>query len=280
MTTKYKTLSLCLLACMTSISALAHDAWIETDIGQAKAPQSANLSFYIGHAGEADKYLIGADKLSSFYSLGPNGLTNHLSVTDSQTPTASLNMSFPDTGTHVVSLSTFRTYIELPADKFNDYATEEGITPILRARAAKGTFNDAGKELYSRHLKTIVNSNASGCLDRRAAQPVGQPLEIIPIAAKGGEDSQKLQVEVQYRGKATAGVTLHMNDIIAGEATQLLQTDKDGQAWLTLPKNHDWYVHAAWSEAVQTDDNDADFLTVLASLSLAQHPSNPKICFK
>ena len=71
-----------------------------------------------------------------------------------------------------------------------------------------------------------------------------------------------------------------MNDIIAGEATQLLKTDKYGQAWLTLPKDHNWYVHAAWSETAQTIDSDADFLTALASLSIAQHGSNSKICFK
>ena len=263
-----------------STSALAHDAWIETDVTETQTAQNTDLSFYIGHAGESDKYLINAAHISSFYSAGPNGLINHLNALDAQNPASYLKMSLPETGTHILSLNTFRTYIELDAETFNDYAKEEGITPILRARASNGTFNEAGKERYSRHLKTIVNNRKSSCLDRRAAQPIGQLLEIIPISAKGGDGEHKVQVEVQYRGMATAGVTLHMNDIIAGEATQLLKTDKHGQAWLTLPKDHDWYVHAAWSEAVGSIESDAGFLTALSSLSIAQHGSNSKICFK
>jgi len=275
----YKICTLSLAASLLTAPAIAHDAWIEPEITQTKDGALLSLPFYIGHAGSADDYSVKADLVSSFFTFGPTGISDNLLAVAQQSPASTITLDAPQSGTHIYSLNNFRSYIELEADKFNDYAKEEGITPIIRDRAAKGLFNTDGKESYSRHLKTIVNYDNDACFGPNAQRSVGQLLEIIPLSTAGAGDAQTLTVEVLYRGAPTAGVTLHMNDIDAGGATALIKTDAKGQAVLPLPTDHKWYIHAAWAQAVSPARDGADYLTAFTSLSIAQTTPNAKLCF-
>lgn len=270
------------LTALTSVlmapAALAHDAWIEASRAD-EAPETVEIGFFIGHAGENDTWPAYPDRVSGFTSASQDGVRDLQGLLSREDRTGPLAVTLDTDKSHILTVNTFRVFIELETEKFNAYAEEEGITPIIRTRAAAGTFNTPGTELYSRHLKTVIPATGAACLSAAVARPLGQRLEIIPVdAATGDDDTPLLTVEVRYLGEPIAGVTLHMNDIVAGEATAKPLTDEAGRATLVLPTSHAWYVHAAWSEPLPAPEQGADFLTAFASLSIMTQNGSNAVC--
>lgn len=265
------------LACIAvADGALAHDAWIETNRTETG---EISLAFRIGHAGESEPWTARPDRVSGFVSHGQSGITDLQARLGRADQTAPLLIPFAPDATHVVTVNSFRAFIELEAEKFNAYVEEEGITPIAVARAASGSFNLPGTELYSRHLKAIVPALSGECLPQRVSQPTGQRLEILPVDGTIGANGEPmLTVEVRYLGVPAEGVTLHVNDIVAGEATATPLTGPDGRAEITLPDTNAWYVHAAWSEPLAMPERGADYVTAFASLSIMPGGTSNRIC--
>ena len=88
--------------------------------------------------------------------------------------------------------------IELPAAEFDAYLEEEGLREPLetRRRAATAT---PGRERYRRCAKTWLAGRDS----KRALQPFGLPLEIVPLRVPG--DDPALRVRVLWNGRPLAG---------------------------------------------------------------------------
>ncbi len=265
------------LACVAAANgAHAHDAWIEA---RRTGDGEVSLAFRIGHAGENEPWTARPDRVSGFVSHGLDGIADLQARLGRADQTVPLLIPFAPDAVHVVTINSFRAFIELEADRFNAYVEEEGITPIAVARAASGSFSLPGTELYSRHLKAIVPAMSGECLPQRVSRPTGQRLEILPVDGTIGPDGEPmLTVEVRYLGIPAEGVTLHVNDIAAGEATATPLTGPDGRAEITLPDTNAWYVHAAWSEKLALAERGADYVTAFASLSILSDGVSNRVC--
>jgi len=99
-------------------------------------------------------------------------------------------------GTWVQYQSNFAS-IELPAAEFDDYLAQEGLDG---PRAARGQLAQptAGRERYRRCCKAWLR----GFDTRRAIQPLGQPLELVPRSLPGAGPT--LRVRVLWRGAPLA----------------------------------------------------------------------------
>jgi hypothetical protein len=112
---------------------------------------------------------------------------------------ATARLTLRAAGTAVIALVTDPAYIEMPAEAFEAYLKEEGHDDALKARAAAGRSGLPGRERYTRHVKTLVNTggpNASVALSR-----TGLALEIVPEQDLSHlRPGAHLPVRIFYRG--------------------------------------------------------------------------------
>lgn len=252
------------LACLTLAPASAHDAWIElAPAGDAQW----DAQFYIGHAEDRNIYALEPARVSAFSSLGRDGVESMLPSISDYSTAKPLSLTLNPEGSHVVMLNTFRAFSELESKKFNEYAAEEGIAPILHWRVEKGEINSSGTEVYSRFLKALAPVAGDGCDMSQLSKPVGQVLEIIPLSHPGAGCSDTLEFELRYFGEPVEGATLHLNRTDETFEPIKMPTDANGRASFTRPDDGKWYVHAAWAMPVNEEDYGADFATSFASVS-------------
>ena len=251
-----------------TVSATAHDAWIELD--QTKAEHSEwEAKFFVGHAEDRNAYALDAARVASFNSVTQSGHTSHIRLMKSFSLGDTAEIALAGEGSGLVTLSTFRAVSELDAEKFNDYVKEDGIRPILIDRAKKGLTEKPGIEVYSRFLKGLAIAPDDGCDLSVIGQPVGQILEIIPITHPGKGCEGDLEFELQYFGEPVAGATLHFNRTDETLEPIKADTNENGRAGFERPDDGIWYVHAAWAIPVSRDRFDADYATSFASVSFS-----------
>ena len=82
-------------------------------------------------------------------------------------------------GTYVIGLSTRARTIQMDAEAFNDYLKHDGVLDLLEKREADGTLNTGAVELYSKHVKTIVQVGEALSDDWMTA--LNYPIEFIPL---------------------------------------------------------------------------------------------------
>ncbi len=247
--------------------ALGHDAWMSVDAFEAEDARPAVLRFWVGHGGERDPWSVAPHRIAGLRSLGPGGLTDHQAALDPTTPTGPVSVDLGP-GDHVLALDSYRSLIELEAERFNTYVKKEGIVPIARHRAATGATNAPGTEAYARHMKALVRRGGPLASAAAVSRPLGQALEIIPLANPYAlEPGDPFPLALYHHGRPVMGATLRLNAIGAATAAATAKTDADGEAVFARPARGDWYVHAIWSEPAPDIPGDVDYATGFASLS-------------
>ena len=141
--------------------------------------------------------------------------------------------------------------IELPAAEFDQYLAEEGLAGPLAARKRMAA-PPAGRERYRRCCKTWL----AGSDDRRAAEMLGLPLELVPLARPGA--AARLRVRVLWRGRPLAGALVKTwRQALAAEGhplavidrdsvgvAQALRSDARGEVALDVSSLGEWLVSA------------------------------------
>ncbi|MCX6602791.1 MAG: DUF4198 domain-containing protein, partial [Acidobacteria bacterium] len=136
-------------------------------------------------------------------------------------------------GSSLLSARTRPNLIELQPGKFEEYLRHEGLTHVLRWRAEHHEGETAGRERYSKYVKSLVVAGAPTGFYRH---PVGYPIEIMPEAdpallKAGGE----LPIQVIFRGKPAADLQIEMAWLPPnGKATRQAAGRTDGEGRLRI----------------------------------------------
>lgn len=168
--------------------------------------------------------------------------------------------------------------IELPADQFDAYLEEEGFVAPLAARRAAGEAGP-GRERYRRCAKAWL----AGADPGRATQPLGLPLEIVPLASPGSAATLRVRVLADGRPVQGLRVTAWRSDLASGnsprdpartgaspEAARAV-TDRRGEAVIPCAAAGEWLLGAVRMQACP-DRAIADWETTWASLTFARTP--------
>lgn len=222
----------------------------------------------VGHGAARQRSSIAMDRILQFRSSGPDGTINRVGdLTLGSTADASLTFRTP--GTYLVYFSTSNIVSDLPAPRFNEYATAEGLTPILAQRASTGSTNKPGRELYSRRGKAIVQVGPAGKNPQpQITKPVGLGLEIVPLSnpyAPGNSAQQAVQV--LYQGRPLVGALVKLNNLNAdAKPVEEHRTDAAGRASFKARRSGQWQFNVVWSQPL-ANNSTADFLTTFSSLT-------------
>lgn len=260
-------LAAALIALTITPAAHAHDFWIEPADYTPSPGEPVALSILTGHGEDTAAWPAASHRIIGLRSISAGGLTSHVTSPDMLKP--GLELSFQRAGLHMVFIESTNAFSRLPAEKFNAYVDEEGITPIAAHRLKTAAQQAEGTELYSRRGKALVEVGCASGSDDTWAMPVGLSLEILPTSNPFDWDAgDPLGVEVRFHGAPLAASTLHVTPLDGEGYGFTIKTGMDGRADLSkMMKEGRWLVHTVWSEPAEGLLQDATYQTVFSSLT-------------
>jgi uncharacterized GH25 family protein len=255
------------LACGPRVAA-AHEFWIQPERFWLPVDATTPMTLQVGTGTERQRSRLPPRRVLRFDATASGGQLQDLRpILTLGAPTADAALSFARPGAYVVTLrSDAAAQSHLSAARFNAYAEEEGLTPALEARAARGLTAIDASERYSRQTKALVLVGDGGDLDI-VTRPVGLTLEIVPeVNPYALPRTATLPVRVLYEGRPLAGALVKITDL-AHDAAPLEQhrTDGEGRAGFAMPNGGAWMMDVVWTRPLT--DEGVDFETVFSSLS-------------
>jgi len=94
---------------------------------------------------------------------------------DGEDPAGVLRVA--DAGLVIIGYSSKPSQIVLPAQKFNDYLTEEGLESIAALRSKRNETNAEAREAFARCAKALISSGPITAAD--VDRPLGFTLELV-----------------------------------------------------------------------------------------------------
>lgn len=254
---------------LIATSATAHDFWLQPQTFQTKPGTTLPITALIGHGDDRGRWEADAKRVVMLKSFGPNGTVDLSTAFKQRGAGSHFAPVFAEAGVHVVAIQTNRATSELPAKRFNDYAKDEGLTPILQHRTRMKTTGTLGREFYSRRAKVLVRVGAStGRADPRTTKAFGLALEIVPERdpyALG--KSRNLPVRVIYEGKALPGATVKLTNLNSDEKPVAIgKTDSAGRTAFRIPESGAWLLNVVWTKPIKGRPG-ADYDTIFSSLT-------------
>lgn len=246
----------------------AHDFWVQPLVFAAPVDAPIPVTLLVGHGAARQRWSVGADRVASFSVVGPDGVTDRRGDLTINVDDRDATLRFAKPGTYAIVLATKPASSVLPAIRFNDYLTVEGIAPALAARKAAGTTGTPGRELYSRRAKALVKVGAATGPQPQVTRPVGLTLEIVPeVDPYAIAPDAPLPVRILFEGKPLAGALVKLNnlDFDARPVTTHL-TDAAGRATFAIPFRGLWQMNVIWTKPL-VGNPAADFATTFSSLT-------------
>lgn len=174
-----------------------------------------------------------------------------------------LQLKLTEPGTHLVSLESNNTFIELDARKFNSYLEENGLENIIALRKENNTTNLPAKEYFKRFAKLLVQVGDKP--DDTYKKKIGFRNEIIllknPFTLKVGD---YLTCGVLLDGKPSPHQLVKVWTKI-GSTTflQNLYTENDGTVAFPINAKGEWMVSTV--KMIPAETTGADWQSLWAS---------------
>ncbi|MEC4593372.1 DUF4198 domain-containing protein [Nitrospirillum amazonense] len=258
-----------LAALPASAPASAHDFWVQPE-GFHPAPGAIlPLTLQVGHGPYRQRSPLPVRRIVRFQDVAPDGTASDLRAAlhpGEADEDGAVRLTAP--GTHILVLETDnKAQSHLPALRFNDYLTVEGLTPALELRRAGRRMDADGAENYSRRAKVLVRVGSGGS-DAAVTRPLGLTLEIVPeVDPYALPRPADLPVRIYYEGRPLAGALVKLTDLAHdAEPLETRCTDGDGRARFPLPDAGNWLLNVIWTKP-QPPTAETDFETVFSSLS-------------
>lgn len=257
-----------LLAGVVAAPAVAHDFWVQPKIFAVPAGGVVPLTIEVGHAQFRQRWSVSIDRVATFTTIGPDGVVDHRGELHLDTGDSDADLRFAKPGTYIIALTTSHASSILPAIRFNDYINYEGITPAIATRAAAGTTNTPGREIYSRRAKALIQVGTPTARQSVATKPIGLSLEIVPERDPYtlGPD-EALPVRILYDGKPLAGAFVKLTNLdFDAKPVRTQRSDAAGRAAFKIPFRGLWQMNVIWTRPL-VGNADADFDTTFSSLT-------------
>jgi uncharacterized GH25 family protein len=183
---------------------------------------------------------------------------------------SSIDISFATGGNHLIAFNNTSKFIELEASKFNEYLRTEGLDNVMLLRIQAGDTLKAGRELYQRCVKTLVQ--VDGKTDNTYAINTGMRLEIIP--AQNPYD-QKTTTPITFKilfdnKPLTNGLVLAWH-VAAGKTTHTtVRSDQNGEVVFPITKTGKWMISTVHMTA-HANSKEADWQSYWGSYTFGYY---------
>ena len=179
----------------------AHDMWIEPTSFLPEIGQVVSVRFRVGQDLLGDPMPLDPSLVSQFVARDAAGV-RPIVGRDGRDPAGLVRVATP--GLLAIGYRSHPSAIEMAAEKFNQYLSEEGLDAVAALRAARKETGAAAHEIFSRCAKSLLFSGTPG--DAQNDRPLGFTLELVsernPYAATAERD---LPFRLIYENRPLAG---------------------------------------------------------------------------
>lgn len=256
-------------AIATSFGSNAHDFWIQPGTFRPQIDEAVSITLLVGDSSSRQRSQIRSRRITRFDSIGPGGeRTDRRSALTLHEPQHDGELRWKTAGTHVLILETDnRAESYLPAERFNAYLAEEGLTPALQHRQLARRTDAEGSERYSRRAKTLVQVGGTAESDS-FSMFTGLSLELVPEANPYATPrAARLPLRVIHEGQPLAGALVKMIDLGRNlTVVDRFTSDAEGRGSFAMPSDGEWIVSVTWTKVLPEAEG-VDFETVFSTLS-------------
>lgn len=250
-------------------SAAAHDYWFETD--HFFTPENSSLALHLQVGSTLvieEERPFQAKRTVSFNLYAAQNVFDLSRISaDGAVPVAEFSVG--RAGTYLVGMERNSTDIVLEAQKFNDYLREEGLTEIIKERAARRENEKFGYERYSRYVKTLIQVGDKK--DETYGRILGYKLEIVPLENPYGKKrGDQIKFRVLFNGAPLKSSQIFAYNRPDKEIfTHRMQTDEKGECRLKIDRTGFWLVRLVKMERCRSNCDEIDWESYWGALSFA-----------
>ena len=172
--------------------------------------------------------------------------------------------------TAVIVYCSTGSFVELPAEKFEDYLRQEGLERIIDSRARRRQGDRPGRERFYRYAKALLAGERPSAA---VTQPLGLTYEIIP----DNDPTARLDRfggRVLYEGKPLAGALVVAMPQKDPSARLTTRSNAQGAFSFELPRPGVWLVKSVHMVRASFF-SDADWDSLWASLTFETPAGRP-----
>lgn len=213
----------------------AHDFWIEPSTFHPEAGAVVGIGLRVGQNFTGDPVRRSSDLIEQFV-VRQGDREEPVTGAEGGDPAGFVMADARETA--LIAYRSKPAFIELPADRFEDYLRREGLDDVIAVRRARGKSGQPGLEYFTRYAKALLTgASASPAVSR----PLGFELEIVPDAdptvRTGG-----LAGRVLYRHAPLAGALVIAMPQANPAARSTVRTDARGAFMFSLLQPGVWLI--------------------------------------
>jgi uncharacterized GH25 family protein len=215
--------------------ALAHEFWISPSDFFPKLGDTIKLKIFVGENYEGEHWGGGSRRVETLKIRQANKWLP-LSVIQSDSAVQMPDYQIVDNGTHVFTLTTNNSFIELDPAKFEAYLKEDGLENVLEYRQKNNENQKNGRERYRRCAKTILQVGTKP--DQTATMRSDMVLDIKPAQNPYSlAKNQSLTCQFRYDDQNLKNTLVRCWRRVDGQTEiEFKQTDSQGMATFDLVK--------------------------------------------
>lgn len=242
--------------------AQAHEFWMQPQKFFFKPGEQATVSFMVGENFTGEAWDLKRHRIARVQHWW-NGNNESIAADTLNAPEKKLRITLTAEGTHLVVMQSNNAYLELAADKFNEYLKEDGLDNIQAMREKAGTTGQPSREYYARCAKLLLQCGSR--TDDTYKAIAGMPLEIVPLqnpyAVKPGGE---LKFQLLFQGKPAPFTLMKVWNRKDGRSLlQNMYSEKDGTITMRVSNGGDWMVSAV--KMIPSPEAGADWQSYWAS---------------
>jgi uncharacterized GH25 family protein len=257
-----------LLSGLMLVTALlsGHEFWLHPDRFIYRPGEPVNIRLMVGENYEGANWSGTRSKvqdLKLYYANVTDDCAGQLSDTARGD---SLQMAFYEPGTMMLTFRNHSSFIELDAQKFNEYLQEDGLQEAISYRAAHGETDSVGREYYQRSVKTLIQVGDK--YTNTFKKQTSLPIDIIPLENPYAlRDGEKMNVKVLFRQKPLANAMVRLWHRNNGQTVaRELRTNDKGELNVQVFTYGRWMLSTVKMERL-TNDPKADWQSYWGSLT-------------
>ena len=214
---------------------LAHDLWIEPSTFHPSPGSTVAVGLRVGQNFVGDPVPRFSRSIEQF-TVRQGDIDQPISGMENTDPAGWLRAD--GAGTALIVYRSQPSFIELPADKFEDYLRLERLDRVIAMRGERGEHAKPGREYFSRYAKALLAGERSS---PGVTQPLGLAYEIVPDVDPTAA-AAPLRGRLLYGGKPLPDalvVAIWHNE---PSLRLMAQTDAQGGFVFVLPHPGVWLV--------------------------------------
>jgi uncharacterized GH25 family protein len=243
-------------------AAVAHDFWIEPSTYRPRVGTNLMASLRVGQEFVGDPVARDSSMIERFIVRDGAG-EREIPGLERRDPAGYLAVE--RSGLAVIGYRSRPKYLEMPADKFEQYLKDEGLEPVIASRKRSGDSLKPSREIFSRCAKSIILADGGGS-GARFDMPLAFRYEIVAKTNPYQMKNDEMSVVVLYDGKPLPNalvVAMHQED---PSLRFRVRSDAKGRVTFHLPKRGIWLIKSVQMIPAPAGSN-ADWESLWASLT-------------